>query len=563
MGELKIGKGLSLPVDAVTETFAVLGRRGSGKTYTANVLCEELLAAGQQIVVLDPLDVWWGLRSDGKGGGYPIVIFGGEHADVPLEPRSGALLADVIVEERLRAILSLRHLSKQELRNFVADFGERLYERKGKAEHRSPLHLVIDEADAVVPQRLFPGAERAFGAIDTLVRRDRSSGVGTTLISQRAAVIAKDVLTQTEVLICHQTTGPQDRKALEAWIEAHDTGNRKKAFLESIAGLKRGTAWVWSPAWLDLFQRVEIRQRRTFDSSSTPKAGARALPAAPLAPVRLDSLRTRIAETVERAKADDPKALRARIAELERQLAKKPAPPAQVVDRPVFDEAGLAAVHELAFNQIGAIEAAAADARAAIGRALNEYRGRCRAAVALGERGVSRVVPPARPAEANPISRETNGAGTNGAGTNLPKVERLILTALAQHQGRAMTRERLALLVGYHANSKAFANGLGALRGRGCVEGLTITEQGFRELGHYETLPTGIALLEWYCANKLRPAEARILRAIWSGHGRLTRDELAAEVEYHPNAKAFANGLGRLRGLGLVEGLQLAPELRS
>jgi hypothetical protein len=37
-----------LPLDAVTETFAILGR-GSGKPHTAVVMAEEMLAAGVQV----------------------------------------------------------------------------------------------------------------------------------------------------------------------------------------------------------------------------------------------------------------------------------------------------------------------------------------------------------------------------------------------------------------------------------------------------------------------------------------------------------------------------------
>ena len=40
---LSIGVGLELPEEAVTETFAILGKRGVGKTTTARVLTEELL----------------------------------------------------------------------------------------------------------------------------------------------------------------------------------------------------------------------------------------------------------------------------------------------------------------------------------------------------------------------------------------------------------------------------------------------------------------------------------------------------------------------------------------
>jgi uncharacterized protein len=53
-----ISKDLSLPVEALTQTFAILAKRGAGKTYTAAVMVEEMLKAGLQLVVVDPVGVW-------------------------------------------------------------------------------------------------------------------------------------------------------------------------------------------------------------------------------------------------------------------------------------------------------------------------------------------------------------------------------------------------------------------------------------------------------------------------------------------------------------------------
>jgi ABC-type glutathione transport system ATPase component len=50
---LSIAPNLKLPEEAVTETFAILGKRGSGKTTTARVLTEELLHVGLPALILD------------------------------------------------------------------------------------------------------------------------------------------------------------------------------------------------------------------------------------------------------------------------------------------------------------------------------------------------------------------------------------------------------------------------------------------------------------------------------------------------------------------------------
>ena len=77
---LRIGKHFTLPLELVTSTQAILARKRSGKSYTASVEAEELLAHKQQVVVFDPTSAWHGLRSsaDGQGEGFAIVVFGGD-----------------------------------------------------------------------------------------------------------------------------------------------------------------------------------------------------------------------------------------------------------------------------------------------------------------------------------------------------------------------------------------------------------------------------------------------------------------------------------------------------
>ncbi len=82
--------------------------RGAGKTYTAAVLAEEFFKTGIPFVVFDPIDVWWGLRvsKDGTGKGLPVVVFGLEHADIPLERDMGRQIAQAIVAENVSCIIS-------------------------------------------------------------------------------------------------------------------------------------------------------------------------------------------------------------------------------------------------------------------------------------------------------------------------------------------------------------------------------------------------------------------------------------------------------------------------
>lgn len=92
--------------------------------------------------------------------------------------------------------------------------------------------------------------------------------------------------------------------------------------MNSMASLDVGEAWLLSPKWLKLLERIKVRKPKTLDSSATPTDDERDVEEhAPRAPVDLDELRRLMAETVERAEANDPRKLRKRIEELERELA--------------------------------------------------------------------------------------------------------------------------------------------------------------------------------------------------------------------------------------------------
>ena len=595
---LVLAPELSLPLEAVTETFAILAKRGAGKTYAAAVLIEEMLKAGQTVVVADPVGVWWGLRSgaDGAGPGLPVAILGGDHADAPLLPEAGAAAADLAAEERLSLVLDLSHFTPPEQTRFMTAFAERLYRR-----NRRPLHLVLDEADQFVPQVPEAGQQPLLWAMNRIVRLGRARGLGVTLISQRPAVLAKNVLTQAEVLVALRLTSPQDRKAVEAWVSAHDAPELRQEMLASLASLPVGTAWVWSPGWLDVLVKVHVRRRETFDSSATPKVGpgatvrARTEPAA-LAPADLDRLRARLALVGEAGPEDaEPAELRRRlglaqerVAALERAALEKQAQAAaplvpktviqqvEVVKEVIREVVKFVEAPALEAGQLGQLQAASSElmARADALRADADRLGDVAQAIL---RRLDRISPTSAsvgvpdPAEGGPgrtgpgrtgpvASGGTSGQNAGGEkqnGEKMPLAERKVLTALAQHPegGR---KNQVALLTGYAVSGGGFNNALGALRSKAWIAGrevLTITEAGQVALGIWEPLPPpGPALLEHWAAH-LGKAERTVLQALAQAHpGALTKEQLGAATGYEATGGGFNNALGRLRTLTLIEG---------
>lgn len=317
-GGLRVAADFTLPLDAITETFAILARRGAGKTHTASVLVEEVVNAGHPAVIIDPLGVWWGLRSSasGKSAGLPVVIFGGDHADLPLAETQGRMIAEAIVEGRFPAIIDLSLLSKSAARRFNTDFLEALYQR-----NRQPLLLVVDEADLLAPQRTMPDTARVLGAMEDVVRRGRARGLGCVLITQRPAVLNKDVLSQASVLVALRMSGTHDVAAIDEWVRLHADETDARELKKSLPSLPVGTAWIWSPGWLGVLVKVRIRRRETFDSSATPKVGETRIVPTRLADIDLPALGAKLDQAREEAEKNDPAALRRKLADATKQIA--------------------------------------------------------------------------------------------------------------------------------------------------------------------------------------------------------------------------------------------------
>ena len=272
MGMLSNGEKFTLPIDSVSETFAILGIRGSGKSSTAAVMAEEMCLANLPWIAIDPVSVWWGLRStcDGKPSNFPVVVFGGPKGDLPIDRDSGRKIAEALISERVFAVIDLSQESKRTWRRFVTDFSLALME----ANPAEPRHIFIEEAPELVPQRTKVAlTAECKEAVERLIRLGRNRGYGVTLISQRPATVDKDCLSQSSNLIVLRTIGPHDRKALKEWLGEKQAGEGEESYLKQLDSLPDGEGFFWSPAWLSQFERIKIRPRTTFHPGATRKLG--------------------------------------------------------------------------------------------------------------------------------------------------------------------------------------------------------------------------------------------------------------------------------------------------
>lgn len=578
---LRLAKNLTLPVEAVTETFAFLAKRGAGKSYSASVLAEEMLRHHFHVVVLDPMGIWFGLRTaaDGKGDGYQIPILGGDHGDIPLESTGGAHVADLVVNDRISMVIDVSDFSKKKRKQFVADFAERLYKK-----NRQPLHLVLEEADMFAPQKPREGEHRMLGAIEDIVRRGRSRGIGVSLISQRSAVLNKDVLTQTECLVAMRTTGPHDRKAIGDWIDAQGDRDAKKEVMDSLPGLPTGTAWFWSPGWLGILEKVAINQKRTLDTGATPKVGGKRKALKTTADVDLTVLTGRMKHTILKAQEDDPKYLWNKIRQLKQQVAKLETRPEgtvgfsqievgkkidvavattnqswqNVVTEKNKEIAGLLQKMERLAVKLGAMsadvlgdyEAAKEFARQAKtfvpdpppkpppGRTIPE----------------DQALPKSSPATDSALARAPDGAIINNS-------EQRILDAIAWLNAVGVdepNQSAVSFLAGFKsAESGGYKNPRSRLRVRELVDyrgrQIALTDEG-RAIAHAPKVAPNAAGLHSAVFAKIKGPEKKLLRLLLDAHPEpMGNEALAAAAGYDPTSGGFKNPRSRLRTLGLVE----------
>lgn len=529
--KLHLSDDLELPINAVTQTFAFLARRGAGKTYAASKLCEEMLKANAQVVVLDPVGNWYGLRlgADGKSKGLSIPVFGGLRGDIPLEPGAGALVADLVVDRGISVVLDVSMFRKGERKRFATDFAEQLFHRKKSS--RSAIHLFVEEAQVFVPQRAIGDEARMLGAFEDLVKLGRNFGVGVTLISQRPQSVNKDALNQTEALFVLQTNGSQERKALRDWIV--DQG-LSVDLIDELPKLPIGTAYVWSPQWLKILKKVHISKKKTFNASATPEVGEKKHEARELAPVDLEQIQTAMKDTIERAKVDDPKALRKRIAELEADLRKRQQPAPAKVERIEVNtglDPRLANKIEMYAKHILAELQTSKGARTTSNKTLIMRDGPPR----LIERGGG----PVRPQP----TRQQN-TGPMGIG------EVAVLTAIAQHP-QGVLPDQLSVLTGYKRSTRnTYLQRLGAagfIERRG--ETILATSSGTAELGsNFSPLPTGDALRKHWI-QRLPEGERRIFEVVVAAYPHpVPRETIGEETGYTRSSRnTYLQRLGARR----------------
>src|SRR5579884_1527912 len=165
--------------------------------------------------------------------------------------------------------------------------------------------------------------------------------------------------------------------------------------------------------------------------------------------------------------------------------------------------------------------------------------------------------PPHSPAP-RPADSARNPDATDGAVT---APQQRILDALSSFEAaglRDVARSNVAVFSDHSSASSGYANNLGALRSRGLIEypaqgRVALTDAG-RALAAAAQPIRSLEELHQAWQRKLSAPQWRILEVLTGAYPQsIARDELAERAYQSPRSSGYANNLGSLRSLGLID----------
>ena len=240
---------LKFPLDFCREKVFICGVTGSGKSFTAGLLMEEINEVGLQFVCFDVL---------GAHGGLQQL----NHVEA-LEPKSGETvnikgLVQRLGKEATSFVIDISDLSVPKQQSLVAEYCDEMLTQK----LNKGIMTFFEECQDFVPQR---GQPLSFGSIVRMCKLGRQYGYGVCLISQRPASVSKEALSQCSVYMIHNLINHRDLKAIEDQMGFGTDREKLKKVLTDISAASQGEVVCYSPSYFrneDFYRATKIRGDR-------------------------------------------------------------------------------------------------------------------------------------------------------------------------------------------------------------------------------------------------------------------------------------------------------------
>lgn len=233
----------------MTGRGCIIGQSGSGKSFLAGVIAEELCKANMPFCVIDTEGEYSSLRSQ-----FDVIVLGGSSKDVGLDVDYYKLFHSSIINE-VPVILDVS--DSVDSLDIVNRALESLYSLESKI--RKPYLVLIEEADKFAPQTMSKGAN----IVEEIGVRGRKRGIGLLVATQRPAKISKNVLSQCSYGFVGKLTIENDLSAIKILFE-------ERSKLTNITKLDVGEFESFGLGENDKFK---VKQRDVKHIGMTPTVG--------------------------------------------------------------------------------------------------------------------------------------------------------------------------------------------------------------------------------------------------------------------------------------------------
>lgn len=505
-----------------------------------------------RVCILDPIKSdWWGmtLAADGKNPGLPFNILGGPHGHLPLHAGAGKALAEVVASGALPlSILDMADFGPGGHAQFFSDFAETL-----KRRMKGVLYLVLEEAHLFAPkERAGMGRENeSIYWAKMLATAGRSKGIRLIVATQRVQSLHNALLGSCSTLIALNLNLPADQKPVIDWLKGSAPKDTAAEIAGSLPSLETGSGWLCSGE-AGIFERIKFPRIQTYDNTATPTGTAKQV-AVETPAADLENLKTIIGDAVIEAEKNDPKALRAKLAtiqkerdsaqskvdKLEKQLETLKARPGK--SAPAAPPPAMDAELVKALAKIHKISGEFTKKQSATGT-------------------VSKVTP-----SNSSIGTTTRTPPAAAGDTPISPTSRKIINVILRSAPVALSFDAAARRAGVSRKSSALPKYRKEVL---AADEIHQRDDNRLTAADAASIPDGPGVdpVEEFAA-KLPPSYARMLRAIAEASEPQSRDAIAILADVSPTSSGLAAGLKELQALGLIEQhgdyFQLHEDLRA
>ncbi|HNT24417.1 MAG TPA: DUF5752 family protein [Anaerolineales bacterium] len=212
------------PYNLVETNLGIFGSSGSGKSWLAGLLAEELLKQKYQVCIIDPEGDYRGLAASPR-----TLLLGGP--ETPLPPVADVL--NIAEWNNISLVLDLSLYKIDQRLEYLESFLRTL--RGLRARRGRPHYFLVDEIQSFCPVEGGPLTDQFLEAMQW-------GGFG--LISYRPSLLAPAILDQLDHILVTRLALSEEVATLTPYLEHYSPGPEA---LEQLAALPRGHAYLYTP----------------------------------------------------------------------------------------------------------------------------------------------------------------------------------------------------------------------------------------------------------------------------------------------------------------------------